>query len=83
MSRRRLARRSMRRTAWLWTEWLVSYFSFVCTGCPRDNRSLERALGPWKITERQEDAFYELYREICRSDAQAALLWHLLAAAAK
>ena len=56
---RRLQRSTRRKTAWLWTEHLISYFNYFEMWCPKSRES--DALGPYSVTGEQALAFDRLF----------------------
>ena len=53
-------------SAWAWAEWVWTSFSFWSAGCPKDVKSYREALGPYRCSVAQCNAFKGLLDDVHR-----------------
>ena len=72
------ARRSwlLRRSAWDIVEWLVACYGYYELSCPKSTVQYVDRLGPWQVTQAQEEAIGRLYEDVLRfCRVHASSIW--------
>ena len=63
---------TLRRSAWLLTEWLISVYNYHELACPKSAWQYESVLGVWEISDARVKAVSNLYEELppfCRAQS--------------